>query len=100
MKRLLAWLAAFSLTVIATAHPSVVAAATPAVAPDQQILVMVQHPPDHYRPNAAYGGGYGDGMARSERAYVLRMREEAERSAARAMAPTTAPRLPPSRDAA
>ena len=28
--------------------------------PDREILVMVRHPPDHYRPNGAYGGGYGD----------------------------------------
>ena len=35
--------------------------------PEQQILVMVRHPPDHYRPNGAYGGGYGDDLARSAR---------------------------------
>ncbi len=40
--------------------------------PDQQILVMVQHPPDHYRPNGAYGGGYGDGVARSARERLAR----------------------------
>jgi len=37
------------------------------VASDRQILVMVKHPPDHYRPNGAYGGGYGDDLARSAR---------------------------------
>jgi subtilisin family serine protease len=36
-------------------------------APERQILVMVQHPPDHFRPNGAYGGGYGDDLARSAR---------------------------------
>ena len=36
-------------------------------APDRQILVMVQHSPDHYRPNGSYGGGYGDELARSAR---------------------------------
>jgi len=40
--------------------------------PDQQILVMVQHPPDHYRPNGAYGGGYGDGVSRSARERLAR----------------------------
>jgi subtilisin family serine protease len=51
-----------------TAATAVVTAATP----DQQILVMVQHPPDHYRPNGAYGGGYGDGVARSARERLAR----------------------------
>ena len=46
------------------------------------------------------GQGKWRRMARTERANALRMREEAERSAARAMALTTTPRLPPSRDAA
>ena len=32
-----------------------------------RILVMVRHPLDHYRPNGAYGGGYGDDVARSAR---------------------------------
>jgi subtilisin family serine protease len=72
MKRAFAWLGALCLMVIATAHPLAAAVATPAVAADQQILVMVQHPPDHYRPNAAYGGGYGDGMSRSERDRLAR----------------------------
>jgi len=48
-------------------------AATPITpGPEQQILVMVQHPPDHYRPNGAYGGGYGDGVARSARERLAR----------------------------
>ena len=40
--------------------------------PDRQILVMVKHPPDHYRPNGAYGGGYGDELARSARERLAR----------------------------
>ena len=33
---------------------------------------MVRHPPDHYRPNGAYGGGYGDDLARSARERLAR----------------------------
>lgn len=41
--------------------------------PDRQILVMVRHPPDHFRPNASYGGGgYGDLQARSARERLAR----------------------------
>ena len=43
-----------------------------AAAPDRQILVMVRHPPEHYRPSAAYGGGYGDDLARSAREHLAR----------------------------
>ena len=38
----------------------------------RQILVMVKHPPDHYRPNGAYGGSYGDDLARSARRRLAR----------------------------
>lgn len=40
--------------------------------PDRQILVMVTHPPDHYRPNGAYGGDYGDQLTRSSRERLAR----------------------------
>ena len=40
--------------------------------PERQILVMVKHPPDHYRPNGAYGGGYGDELSRSARERLAR----------------------------
>lgn len=39
---------------------------------DRQILVMVRLPPAHYRANGAYGGGYGDALARSARERVAR----------------------------
>lgn len=39
---------------------------------DRQILVMVRHPPDHYRLNGGYGGGYGDNLARSARERLAR----------------------------
>ncbi|HEY6048735.1 MAG TPA: S8 family serine peptidase [Sphingomicrobium sp.] len=49
------------------------AAATSALSrPDQQILVMVRHPPDHYRPNGAYGGSYGDELTKSARDRLAR----------------------------
>jgi subtilisin family serine protease len=39
---------------------------------DRKILVMVKHPPDHFRPNGAYGGSYGDDLARSARRRLAR----------------------------
>ncbi len=33
----------------------------------QQVLVMLRLPPDHFRPNADYSGGYGDGQGHSAR---------------------------------
>ncbi len=69
--KMLRWL--FLLCVVAATaslRPGTVQAA-PAT-PDQQILVMVRHPPDHYRPNGAYGGGYGDDLARSARERLAR----------------------------
>lgn len=66
-------LIAICLAMVATSRPLTAATAlAAAVSPDQQILVMVQHPPDHYRPNGAYGGGYGDGVARSARERLAR----------------------------
>jgi subtilisin family serine protease len=40
--------------------------------PNHQILVMVRHPPDHYRANGGYGGGYGDDLSRSARERLAR----------------------------
>lgn len=45
---------------------------SPSVPAERQILVMVRHPPDHFRPNGAYGGGYGDDLVRSARARLAR----------------------------
>jgi subtilisin family serine protease len=67
----LRWLLLLCLAVAAVSlRPGPVQAA-PAT-PEQQILVMVRHPPDHYRPNGAYGGGYGDELARSARERLAR----------------------------
>ena len=43
-----------------------------ASAPERQILVMVRHPPDHFRPNSSYGPGYGDDIAQSQRERLAR----------------------------
>ncbi|HKX92929.1 MAG TPA: S8 family serine peptidase [Sphingomicrobium sp.] len=40
--------------------------------PDRQILVMVNHPPDHFRPNASYGRGYADALGKSARTRLAR----------------------------
>jgi subtilisin family serine protease len=51
---------------------SAAALQTPAASPDRQVLVMVRHPLDHYRATGAYGGGYGDELARSARQHLAR----------------------------
>ena len=58
--------AAFALNAPAAAQGS------PSVAPERQILVMVRHPPDHFRPNGSYGGDYGGDLARSARERLAR----------------------------
>jgi subtilisin family serine protease len=59
------------LAILAALHPAALRAA-PVPPPEQQILVMVRHPPDHFRPNGGYGGGYGDELARSARDRLAR----------------------------
>jgi len=48
------------------------AAVNPDSSPDRQILVMVKHPPDHYRAGGGYGGGYGDELGNSARERLAR----------------------------
>jgi subtilisin family serine protease len=55
------------LAIIAIGWLTPAAAQQPSTNPGRQILVMVNHPPDHYRPNGAYGGDYGDQLSRSSR---------------------------------
>lgn len=68
-RRSLGWLLRLSLIVVLAAiqSPPLAAGAPSTSSPERQILVMVKHPPDHYRPNGAYGGGYGDDLSRSAR---------------------------------
>jgi hypothetical protein len=66
-------LAAAAAVWVAATPVSAQAANGPAVAPERQIMVMVRHAPDHFRPNASYAGGYGgDDMARSSRERLAR----------------------------
>lgn len=45
---------------------------SPTIPPERQILVMVNHPPDHFRPNGGYGGSYGNDLERSARERLAR----------------------------
>ncbi|MBS0455607.1 MAG: S8 family serine peptidase [Proteobacteria bacterium] len=76
MKRYLllgAWALAFgavqSLALAAPDEPTttMAAAAASAPAPSQQVLLLLRLPPEHYRPENAYSGGYGDGPAHGAR---------------------------------
>ena len=68
MRFLALMLAALAASSFAPAA-AIKAASAPA---DRQILVMVRHPLDHYRATGAYGGGYGDELARSARQHLAR----------------------------
>ena len=59
-------------TFIAMSFAPASASGAPGAAADRKILVMVRHPPDHYRANGAYGGSYGDELARSARERMAR----------------------------
>jgi hypothetical protein len=54
------------------ATPVLAQAANQSSTPERQIMVMVRHPPDHFRPNASYTGGYGSDLARSSRERLAR----------------------------
>lgn len=71
MSRLLRLVAICLGATIALA-PATSAPESPGALPEHQILVMVRHPPDHYRASGAYGGGYGDELARSARERLAR----------------------------
>jgi subtilisin family serine protease len=61
-------LAAIAFALIGASSFAPAAAADGASAPpDRQILVMLRLPPDHFRPNSSYSGGYGDAATRSAR---------------------------------
>lgn len=73
MSRMPWWrLLAFIVSAFAAASFSPASAGAPDSSPTTQILVMVRHPPDHYRAGGAYGGGYGDELARSARQRLAR----------------------------
>ena len=60
------------MTLLATTPMFASTPPTSVTSAQRQILVMVKHPPDHYRPNGAYGGSYGDDLARSARRRLAR----------------------------
>lgn len=64
----------FAIVVIAAAAAWMAPASAQQQAnqPSRQIMVMVPHPPDHFRPGAAYAGGYGDDLSRSARERLAR----------------------------
>jgi subtilisin family serine protease len=86
VNRLLAFAAALALCVLAYAGVAVAAHADAAAADQEaqrQVLVMLRMPPEHFRPDGAYAGGYTDDSARAARrrvagelaaAYGLRLR--------------------------
>jgi subtilisin family serine protease len=64
---------ALCLAALALLQPAAASARQPMAAPaDRQILVMVRQLPDHYRPNSAYDGAYGDQIGRSVRERLAR----------------------------
>lgn len=64
-----AWLIALvAIQPIARAAPGDQPGASPAVG--QQVLLLLRLPPEHYRPESAYSGGYGDGPAHGARRRV------------------------------
>lgn len=62
---------AICLAAALTCTPAASASKDAAPAAERQILVMVRHPPDHYRANG-YGGGYGDMLSSSARTHLAR----------------------------
>lgn len=48
------------------------AADSPQARVDRQILVMLRLPPDHFRPNGTYSGGYGDAGGQSGRERIAK----------------------------
>src|SRR5215210_1401439 len=64
--------AAAAIAFAAAAAAPAPAQQAPRIAPDREIMVMVPHPPDHFRPNSGYSGGYGDDLARSARERLAR----------------------------
>jgi subtilisin family serine protease len=63
---------AIALVAAAAAWMAPASAQQQAAQPERQIMVMVPHPPDHYRPGAGYSGGYGDDLSRSARERLAR----------------------------
>ena len=66
---LVAWLLALAaVQPLARAAPADQTAASTAAG--QQVLLLLRLPPEHFRPESAYSGGYGDGAAHGARRRV------------------------------
>jgi hypothetical protein len=64
-----AWLLVLlAVQALASAQPA--EQAGPSAAGGQQVLLFLHLPPEHYRPESAYSGGYGDGSAHGARRRV------------------------------
>jgi subtilisin family serine protease len=61
---------AFALLTVSAFAPAM--AEAPNGPSDRQILVMVRQPPEHFRTDGAYTGGYGDTMSQSGRERIAR----------------------------
>jgi hypothetical protein len=69
------WLTALAMLaalLAAAPSPARTAAVAPAGIESREILVMLRLSPDHFRPGAAYGGDYGDGLTSSARRRAAR----------------------------
>jgi subtilisin family serine protease len=61
---LVAWLVALAaIQPLARAAPADQTPTVASPAANQQVLLLLRLPPEHYRPENAYSGGYGDGPA-------------------------------------
>jgi len=66
----LAWAALFGL-LAASAAAALPSRPVPPIGDEsREILVMLRLTPDHFRPNASYGGDYGDGQASAARRHL------------------------------
>ncbi len=61
---LIAWAALVAAAAVAQPRP-------PTSDPASQVLVFLHAPPEHFRPNAAYGGAYGAGADHSARRLIV-----------------------------
>lgn len=68
LRALQALCVAAALFAVAPAH----ATEAPVASEDRQILVMLRMAPPHFRPNAGYGGAYGDAMSGAARRRIAR----------------------------
>jgi len=59
--------ALLALTAVAVARADPIPASVASPSDGREVLVMLRLSPDHFRPNASYGGGYGDRLTQGAR---------------------------------